>query len=75
MQLFNEITACKAKTEQLTAEVKVLKERLAAIQTTQQVPTSAVRNFVGRLCLPPRIGGRTLLFIFPGACLKDTCHT
>lgn len=46
MQLFNEITACKAKMVEYTAEIKTFKEKLAAVQTStstsHQAPTSVV---------------------------------
>lgn len=42
MQLFNEITASKAKMVEYTAEIKTLKEKLAAVHISQQAPTSVV---------------------------------
>lgn len=46
MQLFNEITACKAKMVEYTAEINTLKEKLTAVQASQQAPASAVSPFL-----------------------------
>lgn len=57
VQLFNEITASKAKAVQNAAELKVLREKLAASQTAQQTapPTSAVScvSLLLIVCLSP----------------------
>lgn len=49
MQLFNEITACKAKMVEYTAEIKTLKEKLAVAvvqtSTSHQAPASAVSPY------------------------------
>eukprot|EP00752_Nemacystus_decipiens_P014181 g12611.t1 len=44
VQLFNEITTSKAKMAEYTAEIKTLKEKLAALQTSHQAPPSATKK-------------------------------
>ncbi|CAM9372571.1 unnamed protein product [Scytosiphon promiscuus] len=44
LQLFQEVADWKAKAEQHTAELKVLREKLSAMQTAQQPPASASKK-------------------------------